>query len=41
MDDRLHAVLARTGRDELDTVAAGVLGAKATVTGQPVLSRCL
>ena len=36
MDDRLHAVLARIGRDELDTVAAGVLGAKATVTGQPV-----
>ena len=38
MDERLRTVLARTGRGDLDLVAAAVLGAKATVTGEPVLS---
>ena len=38
MDDRLHTILARTGRSDLDRVAAGVLGVQATVTGDPVLS---
>ena len=38
MDDRARTVLARTERDDLDTVAAGILGAKATVIGEPVLT---
>ena len=38
MDDRLHTILARTGRGDLDTVAAGGLGGKATVIGEPVLT---
>jgi hypothetical protein len=38
MDDRLHAILARTGRVDLHKVATGVLGTGATVIGEPVLS---
>ena len=38
MDDRLHTVLARTDRRDLDMVASGFLSVKATVIGDPVLT---